>query len=54
MGASALTLANARLNDPYGRDYVTGFGNNNLTRQSGTITIAPAKKFLYLPLVTKK
>ena len=54
VGVSPLTLANARLNDPYGRDYVTGFANNSLTRQSGSITVASAKKFLYLPFVTKK
>ena len=55
VGVSPLTLANARLNDPYGRDYVTGLANRNVTRQSGAITVVPAvsKKFLYLPMVTK-
>ena len=36
-GMSPLTLADASLNDELGRDFVTGFANNTLTRENGEI-----------------
>ena len=36
-GSSPLTLADAKLNDDLGRDFVTGFPNNSITRKSGAI-----------------
>ena len=56
VGASPLTLAGAHLNDLYGRDFVTSFANNTLTRQSGVITVTPVStnRSLYLPLVSQK
>ena len=56
VGASPLTLGSARLNDHYGRDFITSFASNNLTRQSGTITVAPASVSgkVYLPLMRRR
>ena len=56
VGASPLTLGRARLNDHSGPAFLTSFASNNLTRQSGTITVVPASVSgkVYLPLMRKR
>lgn len=57
LGASPLTLANAVLNDSFGRDFVTSFADNTLTRRSGEIDVVdqvtPTNNSIYLPIVSK-
>ncbi|MCB0186881.1 MAG: Ig-like domain repeat protein [Caldilineaceae bacterium] len=56
-GASPLTLADAKLNDSFGRDFITSFDDNQLTRQSGVITVGAesggAANTIYLPVVSR-
>ena len=42
LGGSPLTLASASLNNLFGRDFVKGFANNKLIRQSGTLSVTSA------------
>jgi hypothetical protein len=52
MGAETpLSLVDAKLNDLYGRDFVTSFANNSISRQSATITVGGPS--VYLPVVVK-
>ena len=55
LGASPLTLASVRLHDGFGRDFITSFANNQVTRQSGTITVTKGGvgNIVYLPLVAR-
>ena len=57
LGASPLTLADAKLNDSFGRDFITSFADNQLTRQNGTITVGEGgsgtDSAIYLPLVNR-
>ena len=50
-GDTPLTLSNVRLNDPYGRDFVSSALQNTVSAGSGQITIG--ERQIYLPLVLR-
>jgi len=47
----------AELNDSFGRDFITSFADNQLTRQSGVITVGDGsggtENTIYLPVVSR-
>ena len=48
--SASLTMATAKLNDVYGRDFSTSALQHTVTRQNGTVGIT---RFIYLPLVLR-
>lgn len=51
-----LALADARLHDGAGRDFVTSALQRSLSRTAATVTIAPAQRrmLVHLPLVVRR